>query len=82
MDCPKCGAAKQRIPESRRTDTAVWRRRICLMCHHNWLTQEVFTDQKILPNEVWSRNERNRHSGFTKEKPKKFDTSGLSGFRW
>jgi hypothetical protein len=52
------------------------------MCHHNWLTQEVFTDQKILPNEVWSRNERNRHSGFTKEKPKKFDTSGLSGFRW
>jgi transcriptional regulator NrdR family protein len=80
MDCPKCGSAKQRIPESRRTGAAVWRRRICVMCHHNWVTQEVVSDQQKLPTEIWSRPDR-RKSGFTKEK-KKFDTSGLAALRW
>jgi hypothetical protein len=50
------------------------------MCHHNWVTQEVVSDQQKLPTEIWSRPDR-RKSGFTKEK-KKFDTSGLAALRW
>lgn len=85
MQCPKCGGHQHRIPESRKTDDAVWRRRICLHCHHVWVTQEINTDLKKLPTEVHRYKNEHRKpavSGFTKEAIKKFDTGGLASFRW
>jgi transcriptional regulator NrdR family protein len=52
MKCPQCGNTKQLTPESRRTETSVWRRRVCKGCHHTWLTQEQISPAKKMPTEV------------------------------
>lgn len=88
MKCPSCGSIKQVIPESRRSPTSVWRRRICKNCHVSWITEEQITQQPSLPKEVHQFLDNHmRHTPRIKEKkaPAKkatFDTTPLKDFRW
>lgn len=87
MKCPKCGNIKQLTPESRRTETSVWRRRVCKMCHHIWLTEEVINSLQKMPPEVTHFLDNvMRHAPKEQEKSqdksKTFDTSGLSKIQW
>lgn len=86
MQCSKCGSLKQLTPESRRTETSVWRRRVCKVCHHSWVTEEQIREK--MPTGVWAfhnnvvrRAPKDKPSGTKVVKPK-FDTSGLSEIRW
>jgi transcriptional regulator NrdR family protein len=87
MKCPSCGNLKQLTPESRRTETAVWRRRICKSCHHTWLTEEHISASVRMPAEVQQFLDTMRHTPKHKPAEKKpaepkFDTRGLAGIRW
>lgn len=91
MKCPKCGGIKQLTPESRRTETSVWRRRVCKMCHHIWLTEEVSSSLQKMPTEVAHFLDKvMRHTPKhapkkqeqSQDKSKTFDTSGLSKIQW
>lgn len=83
MKCPKCGKQEHRVPESRRSENHIWRRRICLLCHHNWVTQEASTDLRKMPVEVHQYKDAKRAvTGFSKKTLQEFDTSGLAAFRW
>lgn len=85
MQCPKCGGRKQRVIESRHTEFHVWRRRVCVHCHHTFITQEVLAETRTMPPEVHRFKDANRKTPKKppeKNAPPKFDTSGLSNFRW
>lgn len=83
MNCPKCKSTKHRIPESRRTDSHVWRVRVCNSCHHPWVTQEISTDLTRFPKEV-NQYKDSRRAEVSPEtsKKKSFDTSSLKEFKW
>lgn len=88
MQCSKCGSLKQLTPESRRTETSVWRRRVCKGCHHTWVTEEQIRPDGKMPTEVWNfhdnvvrRAPKDKPSGTKVVKPK-FDTSGIQQMPW
>ena len=41
MNCPKCGAAKNLVLESRKRPDYTRRRRECSSCNHRWSTAEL-----------------------------------------
>ena len=83
MQCPKCGKQKHRIPESRRSEQNVWRRRICSFCHHQWITQEVATDLPKMPTQVHQWKDLHRKQEETRApRAGNFDTSGIASVRW
>lgn len=41
--CSKCGAGST-VYETRESETTVWRRRECRICHHRWTTYEAPQD--------------------------------------
>ena len=40
MICPVCGNERSKVLDSRPNDEEVMRRRKCLNCHTQWITQE------------------------------------------
>lgn len=87
MKCPQCGGLKQLTPESKRTETCVWRRRICKTCHHNWLTKESISAATQMPSDVWRFTDTvMRHAPKKKPDPKTaapiFDTRALTDIQW
>lgn len=42
MICPKCGAGS-RVANSRKHQSTLRRRRVCLLCDHRWTTLEVIS---------------------------------------
>lgn len=87
MKCPKCGGLKQLTPESKRTESSVWRRRVCKNCHHIWLTEERISSEPKMPTEVWQFTDAvMRHAPKCRPADDKstptFDTSGLMSIRW
>lgn len=87
MRCPNCGSIKQLTPESRRTETSVWRRRVCKACHGVWLTQEHISAEVRMPAEAHQFLDKvMRHAPkymhFSEDHTPQFDTSGLERFRW
>lgn len=86
MKCPKCSSTKQLTPESKRTEDCVWRRRICKICNHSWLTQECISTHKKMPTEVWQFVDKIRQSPKNKNRPapvpKTFLTEYLKKLPW
>lgn len=87
MKCPKCGNIKQLTPDSKRTETSVWRRRLCKGCNFMWLTQEQISTETKMPTDVWrftdavirqSPKEKDK----VKPKPKVFNTDHLKKLPW
>jgi transcriptional regulator NrdR family protein len=87
VKCPKCGSIKQLTPESKRTETAVWRRRVCKICHLMWITEEQISPQPRMPTEVWQFTDKEMRNATKHEKKPaqskpKFDTSALQKLPW
>lgn len=40
MICPMCGNKRSQVVDSRPNDEEVMRRRVCLNCRAQWITQE------------------------------------------
>lgn len=90
MQCPKCASLKQLTPESRRTETSVWRRRVCKVCHHTWVTEEHIRPEAKMPTEVWQFNDavmrqapkEKAQGARPREVKSRFDTITLAKFMW
>lgn len=50
MHCPKCGARRARVLESRFRTEAVYRRRECYKCSHRFSTHEMVCDDQLREN--------------------------------
>ena len=87
MKCPKCGNIKQLTPESKRTETSVWRRRVCKGCHSTWITEEQISTQKRMPTEVWQFTDKEmrkttKYMHFEEDHAPAFDTEHLKKLPW
>ena len=86
MHCPKCEGEKQRVIESRHTETQVFRRRVCKNCHHVFITQESLSELRVMPPEVTqytdARRTKPKHPPTVREAVPQWDTSTLASIRW
>jgi transcriptional regulator NrdR family protein len=75
MKCPHCDKeSKATVIESRRAQGAVWRRRTCLLCYKNFVSQEVTSPSMKFPREVQSRG---RKTDRTLKPEQKAEVTGL-----
>ena len=52
MHCPHCAKTKSRVIVSRQAGGAVWRQRLCLLCHKVFTTREETSTAKLPWSEV------------------------------
>lgn len=52
MHCPHCAKTKSRVIVSRQAGGAVWRQRLCLLCHKVFTTREETSTDKLPWSEV------------------------------
>lgn len=51
-ECPQCGECRSAVVDSRKSDGAVRRRRICCSCEQRFTTYETVTPDKIIDYQI------------------------------